>query len=89
MLVFGPAAQGNVAPVAIIAGKKSGIPTGYGATAVAVDSTGEIFVAVENSQQVPAILVFAKGANGNVKPIRAIQGGSTGLTYFPEMGFKP
>ena len=61
----------------------------YGATAVAVDSNGEIFVAVENSQQVPAILVFAKGANGNVKPIRTIEGGSTGLTYVPEMGFKP
>ncbi|MBV9056174.1 MAG: hypothetical protein JO078_11985 [Candidatus Eremiobacteraeota bacterium] len=89
VLVFGPGAQGNVAPVAVIAGKKTGIPTGYGATAIALDSTGEIFVAVENSQQVSAILVFAKGANGNVKPIRTIQGDSTGLTYIPEMGFKP
>lgn len=89
VLVFGPGAQGNVSPVAVIAGKKTGIPTGYGATAVAVDGAGEIFVAVENAQQIPAILVFAKGANGNVKPVRTIEGGSTGLTYVPEMGFRP
>jgi len=89
VLVFGPGAHGNVAPLAVIAGKKTGIPTGYGATAVTVDGSGEIFVAVENSQQVPAILVFAKGANGNATPIRTIQGASTGLTYIPEMGFKP
>ncbi len=89
VLIFAPGAHGNVAPAAILSGKKTGIPeTGWGATAIAVDAKGEIFVAVDSDENVAAILVFAKGSNGNVAPIRTIQGASADLGYIPEMGFK-
>ncbi len=85
VLIFAAGAHGNVAPAALLSGKKTSIPeTGWGATAIAVDARGEIFVAVDSDENVAAILVFAKGSNGNVAPIRTIRGASADLGYSPK-----
>ena len=69
--VFAPGVTGNVAPVAAIAGSKTGILTPEG---VAVDSQGNLYVGnLGNS----SITVYAAGANGNVAPIRTIAGSKT------------
>lgn len=89
VLILAPGAHGNVSPTAIIAGKKTSIPQdGWGATGIAVDSKGYLFLAVDDDQSIAAILVFAKGSNGNVAPIQTIQGASTELGYIAEMGFR-
>ncbi len=71
--IFAPNANGNVAPVAVIAGPSTGMQSPWG---MRVDSEGGIFVGDFASG---AISYFAPGANGNVAPTRVISGGNTGF----------
>jgi hypothetical protein len=77
VLVFGPRAKGNVAPIRVIAGSATKLDTPSG---VAVDSVGVIFVSDHGgSSSAGAVRVYAKGANGNAPPIYSIAGSATRL----------
>ena len=64
-----------MSPVAVIQGDQTGITA---PAAVALDRAENLYVANAASPS-PAILVFAKGASGNVAPLRTISGASTQL----------
>lgn len=68
------AANGNVAPIAKIAGSKTKLVL---QTQIKIDQAGTIFVA--NGVAASPILEFAAGANGNVAPTKVIGGTNTGL----------
>ena len=74
-------AAGNAAPVAVIAGPKTGIDS---PGQLSEDAAGNLYVANDSPSR-PAILVFAHGANGNVAPIRVLSGPHTGLTAVEAM----
>jgi sugar lactone lactonase YvrE len=77
--VFAANANGNVAPIATIAGAGTGIVHPNG---VALDSGGNIYISEPSS-----ILVFAPGSNGNVAPIRTIGGSKTLLNEATGLAF--
>ncbi len=80
--VYAPGSHGNVAPIQTIAGPNTEFiePSG-----IALDAADDIYVTscgpsgcgIMNTSG--AVLVFASGANGNVAPMRVIEGGSTDL----------
>ncbi|MGC1380451.1 MAG: NHL repeat-containing protein [Candidatus Baltobacteraceae bacterium] len=77
VLVFGPRANGDVAPIRVIAGSATKLETPSG---VAVDPGGAIFVSDHGgSSNAGVIRVFAKGASGDVAPIYSIAGSATRL----------
>ena len=73
--VFAAGANGDVAPIATIAGSSTGLGA---AVSLAVDVAGKIYVAGSipcatcTSATHPGIMVFAAGANGNVAPQQVI-----------------
>lgn len=75
--VYSPGANGRAKPEQKIEGKRTGLVHGDGIT---VDSSYNIYVANEPNAGPGEVLVFAAGANGNVKPIRKIAGTNTGIT---------
>jgi hypothetical protein len=77
--VYNHAAQGNTAPLYVIAGSRTGINS---PGQLSADAQGNLYVANGSSLDSgtnPGVLVFAHGANGNVSPIRNISGPSTGI----------
>jgi hypothetical protein len=75
--VYAAGSNGNVAPIATIAGPNTGLADPSG---IAVDPTGRIYVGNENSPSFNGIVtVYNAGANGNVAPIRTITGANTGF----------
>ena len=76
--VYAPGANGNVAPIQTISGSKTGI---YHPSGVVVDRKGMIYVssATLGSPAGCCVTVYAKGANGDVAPIRTISGANTEL----------
>ena len=83
IVVFGPTATGNVAPLRSIGGVSTTIE---GVSGLTTDSVGNLYVASTASMVSQSsasysgtILVFAPGASGNVAPIRTITGASTTL----------
>jgi hypothetical protein len=77
--VFGPGADGDVAPIRIIEG-----PGLDGAISLALGPSGAIYVANDRSAEDPVfgsgvITVYAADAAGTATPIRTIAGWSTGL----------
>ena len=76
--VYAPGANGDVAPIRTISGSKTGI---YHPSSVAVDRKGMIYVssAEQGSPAGCCVTVYAKGANGDVAPIRTISGSNTEL----------
>lgn len=86
VLVFGRRANGDVAPIRVIAGSATKLETPSG---VAVDPSGAIFVSDHSgSSSTGAVRVYAKRANGNAAPIYSIAGSATrlrpyGLTIDP------
>lgn len=75
--VYAPGANGNVSPVAKIKGSNTNLEFPYN---VALDSSGYIYAACNNGKSGSGwINVYSPGANGNVKPVRIIQGSNTGL----------
>jgi hypothetical protein len=79
--VYPHTASGNVVPMRVIAGPKTGISD---PGQLAEDGQNNLYVAngkFGTTSISPAILVFAHGANGNVAPIRKIFGSRTGLNF--------
>lgn len=75
--VYAAGSNGNVAPMATIAGSLTGLADPSG---IVVDPTGRIYVGNENSPSLNGIVtVYAVGANGNVAPIRTVAGSNTGF----------
>jgi sugar lactone lactonase YvrE len=79
--VFAPGSTGNVAPIARIAGANTGLRS---VNDIAVDSAGNIYVAIEGigvgnipPNIPPGILVYPPGSNGNVRPSVTIGGHDT------------
>lgn len=95
VLEFAAGSSGNVAPTATISGPDTGLPQAasggaYGfnsaGSAIAVDKSGDIYVAIASStlqgnSQVytGSILEFAPGSNGDAAPSAVISGSATGL----------
>ena len=74
VLVFAAGANGNVSPLATITDSV----TAFGnVRAIAVDSTGKIYVTDSSNNNVS---VFAASANGNSAPVAVISGPNTGLS---------
>jgi sugar lactone lactonase YvrE len=71
---FPVGSSGNVAPAGVITGSNTGLT--YYTEGIAVNVSGEIFVA---SMDTNRILGFAAGASGNVSPVVTIGGTNTGL----------
>jgi hypothetical protein len=75
--VYRAGANGNVSPIATIAGSNSAFA---GLSGLAIDASGKIYAASETYNfSAPAILIFAAGASGNASPIATITGSNTGL----------
>ena len=74
------AANGNVAPSAVIAGPNTTLSSSAG---LAVSPAGELFVGDAGS-----VMVFAPSAtaNGNIAPVRVLAGSNTGLFTTPGFG---
>jgi len=77
--VFPPNSNGNVTPTAVITGANTGLNLPLG---LALDSSGNIYVANEGSQNggADSITVYPPNSNGNVTPTATITGGNTGLS---------
>jgi autotransporter family porin len=83
IVVFGPTATGNVAPVRTIGGPLTLLSVGL-VGGVATDSAGNLYVTTNtitgsgaNAVYSGSILVFAPAASGNVAPTRSISGALT------------
>src|SRR5579875_22782 len=76
--------NGNIAPTTVISGSNTLLAT---SNALAVDASGNLYVAPTVSPQVsanpPQILIFAPGASGNVAPSKIIGGSNTAI-FEPE-----
>ncbi len=83
--VYPAGANGDVAPIAVIYGNNT---QDYDPVALAVGPNGLVYVVSYQggNRTDPAILVFAKGADGNVAPIRTISGANTGLLNYATYG---
>ncbi|MGO9451267.1 MAG: hypothetical protein ACLQDV_09530 [Candidatus Binataceae bacterium] len=77
ILVFPNGASGDIAPTRTISGSNTGLNAPFG---VAVDKSGNIFVANEGGSNV---LKFEAAANGNVAPTAIISGPNTDLASPP------
>ena len=77
--VYASVANGEVAPIAVIAGHKTGLCHPGG---IAVGPNGDIYV-TNGDQYTPSVTVYAAKANGNVAPIQKITGRRT-LLYDPQ-----
>lgn len=80
--VYAAGANGNVGPIQVIHGHQAGIA---GTEGTAVDANGNIYVANIYSRGAKKfegrVTVYAAGSNGNVRPIRVIEGNQTGLVW--------
>jgi 6-phosphogluconolactonase (cycloisomerase 2 family) len=78
--VYAAGANGNVAPIQTIAGSKTGIST---PNCVAVDSKGTIYVSSSKPGYPTGccVTIYDKDANGNVRPIRSIEGSKTQISF--------
>lgn len=73
--VYAAGAHGNVKPIRVIVGEKTGL---YAAPAgIAVDGSGRLYVLQSGTTN--SISVFAAGAHGNVAPVRVIAGKNTDM----------
>lgn len=75
--VYGPSANGNVAPNRTITGPDTGIS---GPTGVGIDAFGNIYVVNSHvaDAAAPTITVYAPGASGDAKPVRTLIPGTYG-----------
>ena len=78
--VFARAADGNVAPIRIIRGPATQISLGSRARALAVDPINDVLVVSNDLKNRDSrILIFDRNAQGNVAPLRIIEGPNTGI----------
>jgi hypothetical protein len=85
--IFSRSAHGDATPIAVISGDQTGL---HFVRDVAVSlRDGRIFVAASsNNIDAIEILVFARGAHGNVSPIQVISGSRTGLSFIEQIGLR-
>ena len=77
VLVYGPTATGDVAPVQVISGGASVGNTGLSyASGIAVDGDGLIYVATGSN----GVKVFAANASGNATPVKSLTGNAYRVT---------
>jgi hypothetical protein len=76
IVVFGPSQNGNVAPLRVIAGKRTQLTAPYG---IAVSPNG-IYVGTYASPA--AVLRFALSANGNAAPLAVLSGASSEINDY-------
>jgi len=77
--VYSRDASGDVAPIRTVSGTNTGLEN---QTGIALNANGEMFVTNIGGDGVGStVTIYAAGANGNVKPIRTINGTNTGLFY--------
>jgi 6-phosphogluconolactonase (cycloisomerase 2 family) len=81
--VYAQGATGDATPIQDITGSNTGLNH---PTDVAVDASGNIYVA---SQSNSSILVYAAGSTGNVAPIQDISGPKTGLSMPHGLALNP
>lgn len=74
LVTFGPAAHGNVKPLRLLAGAKTGLDQSAG---LALSAAGDIWVA---NQGTDAIERFAPRARGDVGPTRRLAGSLSGIS---------
>jgi sugar lactone lactonase YvrE len=74
--VYAPDEDGDVAPIRTISGSNTQLASGNG---IALDSAGRIYVTASPAGKPAKVLVFAAGADGNVKPAQVISGAKTRL----------
>lgn len=88
VLFFDRTASGAITPTRRIAGPATKLGT-YVAALALDPARGEIFVLAGNADGSNSIQVFSQNANGNIAPLRSIEGAATllenagGLSYFP------
>ncbi|MGD0290937.1 MAG: NHL repeat-containing protein [Candidatus Binataceae bacterium] len=78
--VYAAGSDGNVSPIARIAGADTGL-TGF--TGIVVDSSGHLYVSNENGGPTGhgSITVYPTGSSGDTAPIATITSNFTGLDY--------
>jgi len=77
ILVYSAGAHGDAKPIRTISGPKTQLA---GADGLALDARSRIYVTTASPLSGPtSVLVFAPNADGNVKPVREIEGAQTGL----------
>jgi probable HAF family extracellular repeat protein len=75
MAVYAAGANGNVAPIRMISGSKTGLVAPAG---IALGGQGATFVV---NYDVNSVTVYAASANGNIAPIRMISGSKTLMVH--------
>jgi hypothetical protein len=77
---YAAGANGDEPPIWTISGSKTALSS---PSSIAVDATGNIYVANSGSANVDdaSITVYIAGGYNDVKPIRTISGSSTGLNF--------
>jgi len=75
--VYAPGSSGDAIPIRTITGSNTQLATWP--SAIALDASGNLYVANPTSGPVQSITIYAPGANGNVAPIHVIEGASTQL----------
>jgi sugar lactone lactonase YvrE len=78
--VYTPGNNGDAAPIAIIAGDKTGLVDARG---IALDSDGNLYTEGSVNQRGFSINVYPRGSDGNVAPATTISGPDTGV-FFPD-----
>lgn len=72
--IYPPGSTGNVAPTAIIQGRRTGINV---PTEIRFDASGKLYVPNVNGE---SVTVYRTGASGNAAPMQTIWGYATGLS---------
>ena len=77
--------DGNTSAISAFPAKSNGnaspaytlnVPANFAAEAVATDSSGQLYVAGEDVNLAPDVLVYAKGASGSATPVSTLLGGT-------------
>ena|SRR5262249_38205382 len=87
VLVYAAGSNGDVPPIAVIGGNKTGLqaPTG-----IALDRSDNIYVTNnDHYDRVNTIVEFKSGSNGNVTPIAIIAGNNAGLRRPASIAIQP
>jgi hypothetical protein len=79
ILRFAPGSKGMASPVQSIGGTATEILSGPSFGDIAVDASNNVYISNETASGPSNILEFASTANGNVAPIKVIQGPKTGI----------
>lgn len=84
--VYAEGATGDATPIQDISGSNTGLDF---PNDVAVDASGNIYVANGGNAYSNSVTVYAAGATGNVAPIQDISGSMTGLVYPSGLALNP